>query len=121
MLEFFKNQRKANLFLISLVTIAGIALLDARISRDLSLSLFYLLPVFLTAWYLGRAAGVAMILLTAGLWTLSDVVSSNTTLITLLWNLLIRSRLFVRFYLPLAAYAEKGLRARSGALAHRSR
>ena len=53
LLEFFKNQRKANLFLISLVTISLIALLDARISRDLSLSLFYLLPVFLTAWYLG--------------------------------------------------------------------
>ena len=33
---------------------------------------------------------MAIILLTAGLWTLSDVVSSSSTLITLLWNLLIR-------------------------------
>ena len=97
LLELLKSQRKTNLFLISLVFISLVALFDARISQDLSLSLFYLLPVFLTAWYLGRAAGVIIILLTAGLWTLSDLTSSASTSLALLWNLLIRLGLLYAF------------------------
>lgn len=97
MLELLKTQPKTNLFLISLVFISLVALFDARISQELSLSLFYLLPVFLTAWYLGRAAGVIIILLTAGLWTLSDFMSSNVTLLALLWNLLVRIGLLYAF------------------------
>ncbi len=97
MLEFLKNQPKANLFLISLAAISAIALLDAQIAQDLSFSLFYLLPVFLTAWYLGRAVGVLTILLTAGLWTLSDFMSHVSTPLALLWNLLVRLGLLYAF------------------------
>lgn len=109
LLEFLKKQRKANLFLVSLVVISLIALLDTRLAQEISLSLFYLLPVFLTAWYLGRAAGVAIILLTAGLWTLSEYLTfANVTLIISLWNLLIRIGLFYSFtYLLLTL--KKGL------------
>ena len=97
LLELLKGQRKINLFLASLVFISLVALLDARISQELSLSLFYLLPVFLTAWYLGRAAGVGIILLTAGLWTLSDFLSTTSSLLALLWNLLVRIGLLYAF------------------------
>ncbi len=97
LLESLKTQRKVNLFLASLVSISLVALFDARISQELSLSLFYLLPIFLTAWYLGRAAGVGIILLTAGLWTFSDFLSTTSSLLALLWNLLIRIGLLYAF------------------------
>ena len=108
LLERLKTQRKLNLFFISLAFVALTALFDTRISQELSFSLFYLLPVFLTAWYLGRPAGAAIVLLTAGLWTLSDYLSHAATPLVLLWNLLIRIGLLYAFtYLLLTL--KKGL------------
>ena len=46
--------RKISLTALSLVAIASICLVDLLTGPDIGFSLFYLIPVVLTAWYVGR-------------------------------------------------------------------
>lgn len=81
---------KAALFLGAATLVALIALLDYLAGSALSLSLFYLAPVSLTAWLLGRGPSALMILLAASLATLADVTATSEPLhpATPYWNLL---------------------------------
>jgi len=53
---------------LCLVLIATIAAADYATGYEISLSMLFLVPVFIGAWTLGRAGGVAMSLLSAAAW-----------------------------------------------------
>ena len=92
LLEGLKSQPKANVFLAAFALVALIGLLDYFASAEFSFSLFYLLPVFLVVWLLGRGAAELFILVTAGFWTFSEVLASPALQypVAPLWNLFIR-------------------------------
>jgi diguanylate cyclase (GGDEF)-like protein len=52
---------------------AGIGAVHYLTGPELTLSLFYLLPIMLTAWYVGLVAGVVIAFCCAGLWLLADL------------------------------------------------
>lgn len=54
------------------LTAAGIGASHHLTGPELTLSLFYLLPIMLTSWYVGLWAGVAIVFFCAGLWLLAD-------------------------------------------------
>jgi serine phosphatase RsbU (regulator of sigma subunit) len=54
---------------------AILATIDFATSPDLSFLLFYLLPVLLAAWFLGRRQGLLVSLGSVGAWTIDDVLT----------------------------------------------
>ena len=79
-----------------LVGLVGI--LDFITGAELSFSLFYLLPVCLVTWFVGRWPGVGLSLLSAGVWLMADLldvhVSFSHPLIPY-WNALMRLGFFL--------------------------
>jgi signal transduction histidine kinase len=85
--------RRSRAFVLSTagVLVAGIAATDVLTGSDLSLSLFYLLPVALVTWRLGRAAGIALAGAAALGWTVSEVLTSaDAGSFPPVWNALVR-------------------------------
>ena len=99
LLAGLKSQPKANVFLAAFALVALIGFVDYFASAEFSFSLFYLLPVFLVVWLLGRGAAELFILVTAGFWTFSEVLASPALRypVAPLWNLFMRIGILYAF------------------------
>ena len=82
--------------LVAAVLAAAVGALDLITGVDLSFSIFYLLPVSLAAWRLGRRAGVSWAALAALIWLAVDLYSgSDPTLPVEYWNAAVRLGFFL--------------------------
>jgi hypothetical protein len=72
---FFAERSPAFTIVASTLLVGVIFSADIATGRTLSPSLFYLLPVALMTWRLGRRAGVIIAAASAIAWTVSDIVS----------------------------------------------
>jgi len=92
-------------FVTGTILVAVLGLIDYATGYELSFSLFYLLPVFLVAWYSGRDLGLVISMLAAVAWLSADVASGHTYTYPALhvWNMLIRLGFFVIVTLLLVA------------------
>ena len=61
----------------SLVLVLGIALVNYASTLDLRFSFFYLLPVALASWRVGRGAGMALSVGSAAIWLVQHLVESR--------------------------------------------
>ena len=52
-----------------------LAVIDVATSPDLSFLVFYILPVLLASWFLGRRQGLLLSFASVGVWTLDDVLT----------------------------------------------
>jgi len=68
---------KIFIFIASVVLIGIIGLIRFFIGPEFALSIFYLLPVFLCSWFVGRSAGIAVSILSATSWLYFDLLSRN--------------------------------------------
>ena len=59
--------------------IAVVGFIDSRFP-DLTFALFYLIPVFLTSWYIGRAVGAGIATASAVFGLVADIVSDNASI-----------------------------------------
>ncbi len=73
---------------VAAVAIFGIGVVDSRTGPDLSLAVFYLLPVSAGAVTLGSAAGLALAAESATVWVFSDaaIYDSSTRVAVHAWN-----------------------------------
>jgi diguanylate cyclase (GGDEF)-like protein len=71
---------------------------------ELGLSLLYLIPIFIAAWYVGKRAGCALALLSAAVWLLADRLAGKTYshLLFHYWNAFIRFGFFLVAAMTLA-------------------
>jgi signal transduction histidine kinase len=83
--------------LTAVVLTIGLGIVDYVTGREWAMSAFYLLPVCLAAWVVGRSAGLVVGALCAGAWFLSDVFSGPAYQHPLIpvWNAIM---LFVFFF-----------------------
>lgn len=74
-----------------------IAAMDYLTGYELAFSIFYLVPVTLGAWYLGRIYALLMAVFAASLWLLVDKLSGNTYshLLIAYWNASVRFGFFI--------------------------
>jgi len=75
---FFEKQSRSNIVIMSTLLIAATGVLDYVTGPDLSLLTFYLIPVSLATWFAGPATGIALSVLSAVAWSLSDIFLSHT-------------------------------------------
>lgn len=60
-------------YLFSLTFLGVIVLLDTYVEPEISLTVFYILPVVAAVWYGSRTAGIALSFLSSGLWLVIEV------------------------------------------------
>ncbi len=87
------------------VLIIGIGLLDYISGYELAFSLFYLLPIMIVTWFVGRRVGLLFSLLASLFWFSADYFSGHdySNPIFYFWNTAIRLAFFVIVVLLLSA------------------
>lgn len=102
------------IFLIGVLLIVGIGIIDANLGVEVTFSLFYIMPIALMAWVLGRRAGVlaSLACAMAGYW--GDVPVLYNPLIPF-WNSIFRFVLFLVITLLLTSLKKALLREREQA------
>lgn len=94
-LERFRKLPKTLLFGISLGLLGLIGLLDTWVRIDLGLSLFYLAPIAIAAWMVGRDAGIVIATVSALAWFYAELNSHAAGDFPLtLWNTFVRLGIF---------------------------
>ena len=85
-----KISRKA-VIALTLFTTFSLGVVDYFTGFELSISFFYLIPVTMTAWAIGRNAGLASSVLCATVWLISNLLSGQNflNLFVGVWNTLI--------------------------------
>jgi diguanylate cyclase (GGDEF)-like protein len=81
---------------------------------EVSMSLFYMGPIAVAAWYAGRTAGVAIAVLSCVGWYIADIAAGNeySNPLIAVWNVLVRLGFFLITSLLLTALRESLLKER---------
>jgi diguanylate cyclase (GGDEF)-like protein len=72
---FLEKQSRISILVLGSLLITALGVLDYMTGPDLSLFIFYLVPVSLATWFAGPAAGIALSVLSAVAWSLADTLS----------------------------------------------
>lgn len=95
--RFLSAQSQTRTATTACVLVGVIGLVDHLSGYEISFSIFYLIPVALAAWYIGKSFGLAVCVLSATVWLIVDTTAgheySNTAIP--LWNAAVRLGLFV--------------------------
>lgn len=88
-LNFLERMPKYLALMLSFFLVFLFAAVDYITAPDLSTFIFYLVPVFLATWFIGKKTGFAVSVLSAFAWTLADLLSLHVYSYALIpyWNL----------------------------------
>ncbi|MBA3397501.1 MAG: diguanylate cyclase [Deltaproteobacteria bacterium] len=78
-----------------LIAIGGIGWLDVVTGAEIGMSLFYLAPVAVTAWFVGLRPGIALAVVAASAWYASDLTWHAETIAISSWNGFTRLAIYV--------------------------
>jgi signal transduction histidine kinase len=88
--------RKLSLTTLSLVAVASICLVDVLSGPEIGFSLFYLIPVVVTAWFVGRGPGVILAVAGALAWLFADSINrAGLSVAASVWNGFTRLVIFI--------------------------
>lgn len=108
LMEYLGKQPKIFLTMAAFVTVAALGVVDYLTGSELSFSIFYLLPVSLAAWFVGKRAGVLISALSALAWFIADVTGGRVYSHPAIpeWNALVRLGFFLIVTFTLIALQE---------------
>ena len=75
---FLENRSTGILTVFAVIFVLILGYLNYFIGSQISFSIFYLIPVFLLSWYVGRNAGVVISMVAALAWLAADLASAGT-------------------------------------------
>lgn len=95
--QILQRASRLTILSISILGVGAVAYLDNVTGYELSFSVFYLIPISLTAWYVGRYTGQAMSVISALAWLAVDMASGRDYSSPLIpfWNAAVRLAFFV--------------------------
>jgi diguanylate cyclase (GGDEF)-like protein len=84
-------------FIAGVISLCGVAILDYATGAELSVSLFYLIPIAIFSWAVSGRAGMLSAVLSAGIWVTIEIITDNRSSNTFvyLWNAIIRFGFFL--------------------------
>lgn len=105
-LESWPRWKRALTCYVLLVIVSAI---DFLTGYELSSSIFYVLPVFIAAWYLGKRQSVLFSFVCALVWTAVDILSNHvyTSSYVVAWNGAVRFGLFYIIAVLAASFREQ--------------
>lgn len=77
-IKYLSRQPKSFLMVLGISLCIVLGGIDYLTGYEVSFSIFYLLPVFLVAWFVGRRAAIFISILSALIWMLADLTSGHT-------------------------------------------
>ena len=84
------------LTLLAAAGVAAIWLVDISTGPDFGFAIFYLIPIGLASWWLGRGSAVFIALLSTGAWIWADLVARPSVEVAAsVWNGLTRAAIFL--------------------------
>jgi diguanylate cyclase (GGDEF)-like protein len=97
--SFLDRQSKDTVLLISMEIMILLGLIDYASGYELSFALFYLIPISLSAWYVGRNAGYLVSIASAALWFATNRLAgeSYSNVLIPFWNSASRLGFFLIF------------------------
>ena len=96
--DFLTELSRRQLTLLVIGLLSGIGVADYFTGTDVSVGLFYLVPIAIGAWYLNRAAGTWLSIASAVIWFVVNgpaVPVQEFSFFVLLWNTAIRLGFFI--------------------------
>ena len=107
-MDFLANlEKKSKRFTISLslVLIVVVGLLDFFTGYEIAFSLFYVVPIALISWFIGRSSGVITSVVCALVWFGADRATGHLSMhpFITLWNTLVRFSFFIIITMLLSA------------------
>ena len=95
--RYFKYKRKAYHLLICLAIILIIGYIDRITGNELTVSIFYVIPISLATWYTDRKYGFLASIVCAFVWLAADYDQSSPIVIQFIpvWNTVIRLSFFI--------------------------
>jgi len=102
---------------VLMLAVCGVGIVgfgDYVTGYEVSMSLFYMGPIAVAAWYAGRTAGVAIAVLSCVGWYIADIAAGNeySNPLIAVWNVLVRLGFFLITSLLLTALRESLLKER---------
>lgn len=106
--RYLEGRGAAFWLLAGCLLVSLFALIDIRTGPELSVSLFYLIPVVLVTWFCGRKIGIGFSVIAAMAWFAADLLSGSTYSQPLIsyWNAAIRFGFFLVVALLIPALKE---------------
>jgi len=90
-------QNKSYLLLASLVFIVLLGAIDYATGFEIAFALFYLLPVSLTSWFIGKKTGITISIVSAAIWQIANSLAGEkfSSIYIPYWNAITRLGFFV--------------------------
>src|SRR5215831_5977113 len=103
--EYLMHQPKSHVLCLGILMVIAIGLLDDLTGPDISLSLFYLLPIIFVTWRIGRAAGFGLSFLSVCVWVCADAKQIYSLAAVGFWNAAINLAFFLILSATLAEFS----------------
>lgn len=96
-IEYVAKQSASVVITVGSVCLVVLGVMDYFTGADIEVAIFYLLPIFLVTWRVGRRAGLVMSFASVLLWFVADVMggSADEHAGALVWNAMMRLSTFV--------------------------
>jgi len=75
--EFVGRLSKTTVLLLGIALAIGLGVIDNATGFEISFALFYLLPVFLVAWFAGMASGITVSFASAVTWQVANILAGE--------------------------------------------
>lgn len=97
MRDIFEDRSRFFWIITSTGLVGMLGVVDYLTGNEFSFSLFYLIPICITTWYVNRPMGIFLSVLSAVTWLIADIVAGEdySHPIIYLWNTLIRFGFFI--------------------------
>ena len=103
-MEYLSKKSKLFLATLGFLLVLFIGLLDYLTGTEVSVVVFYLLPISLVTWYVGRWTGIWASTFSAIIWFIANLKIHYSQSFALYWNELMRLGWFTVFVLILSAF-----------------
>ena len=115
LMNFLERQSQRTLVVFAVLITLLLGVFDLQTGVEIHFLLLYLLPIFITSWFISRQVGVYLALLATLIWFAADSLGgrSYSSAWIAYWNLLMRTAVFVLF-----AITQAQLRGRLVELSH---
>ncbi|HEY0405151.1 MAG TPA: GGDEF domain-containing protein [Pyrinomonadaceae bacterium] len=106
LINFLGKQSKPFLLALSFLLVVLIGLFDRLTGPDVSLLVFFLIPIFLAVWFVGKRAGLLVSIISAAAWLTNAIIDTHPYAHPSIpyWNVLLRLIFLLIFTYMLAAF-----------------
>ncbi|MBN1521339.1 MAG: GGDEF domain-containing protein [Candidatus Aureabacteria bacterium] len=107
--KYIRRQSRQQIAFGSFILVIVLVFVDHYLGPDISFTIFYIVPIVLATWYLGKTIGIYIALETASIWFIADLskVTRYSNALIPVWNSIIRLSLFLVAIILLTAIRKK--------------